>query len=291
MAIMHAIPELWSASILRGFETESVLRNSVTDVSAQFPDGDTLHLNEITGTITVRDYAVNTDIQDPEVPDDTDLTMTIDKQKYYNIYVDDVHRVQARPAVLSEFGRQAAKKLTDQVDTDIYDVIKAAVPAGNQVDFPKASLPADVSTTTQAQRQALVDALLLQVKAMNDANWPRAGRFAMIGSYVEYMLLRYLAEKGIGDWVGAGEAQRSAALGNMFGVSFILDYKNDTQLQTTNDPVVLFGLREATYFAMQIRRTEAYRPEKRFGDAVKGLAVYGTKVVHDDALRMLKRSA
>jgi hypothetical protein len=37
-------------------------------------------------------------------------------------------------------------------------------------------------------------------------------------------------------------------------------------------------------FAEQILEVVAYRPEKRFGDAVKGLHVYGTKVIRPAAI-------
>lgn len=40
----------------------------------------------------------------------------------------------------------------------------------------------------------------------------------------------------------------------------------------------------ATSFAQQILQVEAYRPERRFGDALKGLHVYGSKVVRPEAL-------
>lgn len=40
----------------------------------------------------------------------------------------------------------------------------------------------------------------------------------------------------------------------------------------------------ATSFAQQILELEAYRPEKRFADALKGLHVYGSKVVRPEAL-------
>jgi hypothetical protein len=43
----------------------------------------------------------------------------------------------------------------------------------------------------------------------------------------------------------------------------------------------------AMTFAEQIDKTEAYRPEKRFGDAIKGLHVYGGGVVQPGALGTL----
>ena len=48
--------------------------------------------------------------------------------------------------------------------------------------------------------------------------------------------------------------------------------------------LAIAGSSIATTFAEQILKTEAYRPEKRFGDALKGLHVYGAKVVRPEAL-------
>lgn len=48
--------------------------------------------------------------------------------------------------------------------------------------------------------------------------------------------------------------------------------------------LAIAGSTIATTFAEQILKTEAYRPEKRFGDALKGLHVYGGKVVRPEAL-------
>ena len=48
------------------------------------------------------------------------------------------------------------------------------------------------------------------------------------------------------------------------------------------------GVDAAATYAEQIVSTEAYRPEKRFADAVKGLHVYGAKVVDKAQLACLK---
>ena len=50
---------------------------------------------------------------------------------------------------------------------------------------------------------------------------------------------------------------------------------------------ILAGTRAATSYAEQILKTEAYRPEKRFSDAIKGLHVYGAKVVQGKSLSVL----
>ena len=50
---------------------------------------------------------------------------------------------------------------------------------------------------------------------------------------------------------------------------------------------IIAGHRIATTYAEQVLDVQAYRPEQLFGDAVKGLHVYGAKVVRDTSLACL----
>ena len=60
---------------------------------------------------------------------------------------------------------------------------------------------------------------------------------------------------------------------------------SDLAIVTTNAlPLVTFGYRGAFTYAEQIAKVEAYRPEKRFADALKGLHLYGAKVTRPGAI-------
>jgi hypothetical protein len=48
--------------------------------------------------------------------------------------------------------------------------------------------------------------------------------------------------------------------------------------------LAIAGSSIATTYAEQINKVEAFRPEKRFADALKGLHLYGAKVVRPEAL-------
>ncbi|MFR7845076.1 MAG: hypothetical protein ACLU20_03355 [Thomasclavelia spiroformis] len=50
---------------------------------------------------------------------------------------------------------------------------------------------------------------------------------------------------------------------------------------------IIAGTEEAGSYAEQILKTEAYRPEKRFSDAVKGLHVYGAKIFQSKCIAVL----
>jgi hypothetical protein len=66
-------------------------------------------------------------------------------------------------------------------------------------------------------------------------------------------------------------------MGKVFGIDM---YMSNNVVNTSSAKYkILAGNREAISFAQQILSVEAYRPEASFSDAVKGLMVYGAKVV------------
>ena len=78
---------------------------------------------------------------------------------------------------------------------------------------------------------------------------------------------------------GAGEVGEAA------GFSIL---KSNNVPNTTGEKYkILAGHSIATSYVEQIVDVQTYKPEKRFGDAVKGLHVYGGKVVRPTALAML----
>ena len=59
---------------------------------------------------------------------------------------------------------------------------------------------------------------------------------------------------------------------------------------STSDDVTYNILRtgKAIAFAEQIEKVEAYRPEKAFQDALKGLYVFGAKIVNPKEIYIMK---
>ena len=65
------------------------------------------------------------------------------------------------------------------------------------------------------------------------------------------------------------------------------DGKCHVPLETAVKKEIIAGHAMATSFVDQVLDVQAFKPEKRFGDAVKGLHVYGAKVVRPSALACL----
>ena len=97
MAISTFIPEIWAARLMENYRRNLVFaalanRNWEGEIQQY---GDTVHINSL-ADITVKEYTPNTDIDDPEQLTTTDQVLLIDHGTYFNFYVNDVDKVQAR---------------------------------------------------------------------------------------------------------------------------------------------------------------------------------------------------
>ena len=158
MTVATAIPELWSARILDGFQRTNTWANLITDVSEEISDGDTLNLNEVTSGVTVKDYD-GTDIDAPETMTTDDQALVINQQKYFNIEVDDIDRVQARPALLDHFALQAGREVAKVYDEHLSGTFIAGIDAAHS--FAAGTLPAlnALPSVTDEVLQAFVSSI------------------------------------------------------------------------------------------------------------------------------------
>lgn len=274
MAVTTFIPELWSARLLYALEkahvaTNLVNRNYEGEISNH---GDTVHINTI-GAITVKSYAKNTDIDAPETLATTDQTLVIDQAKYFNFQVDDVDKVQAAGELVDTAMGRAAYALADVSDAYLLGVIAAGAAAGNTIG----SAAAPIALTASNVYENIVK---LKTK-LDKANVPNTGRTIVVPPDVHSLLL--LDDRFAKSTATAGqEALINGLVGRIAGFDVYMsnNVKTGTGTDTGKTPYfeITAQITDATTYAEQIIKTEAYRMESRFADAVKGLHVYGAKV-------------
>lgn len=274
MAVTTFIPELWSARLLYALEkahvaTNLVNRNYEGEISNH---GDTVHINTI-GAITVKSYTKNTDIDAPETLTTTDQTLVIDQAKYFNFQVDDVDKVQAAGELVDTAMGRAAYALADVSDAYLLGVIAAGAAAGNTIG----SAAAPIALTGSNVYENIVK---LKTK-LDKANVPNTGRTIVVPPDVHSLLL--LDDRFAKSTATAGqEALINGLVGRIAGFDVYMsnNVKTGTGTDTGKTPYfeITAQITDATTYAEQIIKTEAYRMESRFADAVKGLHVYGAKV-------------
>lgn len=286
MAVTTFIPELWSARLLYALEKAHVATNLVNrNYEGEIRNhGDTVHINTI-GAITVKSYTKNTDIADPEVLSTTDQTLVIDQSKYFNFQVDDVDKVQAAGDLVDTAMGRAAYALADVSDAYLLGVIAAGAAAGNIVGTTAAPI---------ALTAANVYENIVKLKTKLDkANVPNTGRTIVVPPEVHSLLL--LDDRFAKSTATAGqEALINGLVGRIAGFDVYMSNNVKTGMGTDSGKTPYFEITaqitDATTFAEQIIKTEAYRMEKRFADAVKGLHVYGAKVTDGTKIAKLLAS-
>ena len=276
---LEFIPTVWAARLLVALEKALVYgqtnvcnRDYEGDIRAS---GNTVKIGSI-GDVSIDDYVKDSDIGDPESLSDEDQSLLIDNAKYFNFYVDSVDRAQQNVNVLDEAMRRSAWGLRAKADTFLAATMEAAVLTDNKIG----TIAVPKVPTKDDAYEYLVDLGVL----LDESDVPIDGRFVVVPAWFHGLLLK-------DQWfVKAGTRRSDAALANGEvgeAAGFSILKSNNVPNTTATKYKIIAGHSIATAYVEQIVDLQTYKPEKRFGDAVKGLHVYGAKVVKDTALAML----
>ncbi|MCA1590402.1 MAG: P22 coat protein - protein 5 domain protein [Acidobacteria bacterium] len=273
------IPTVWAARLLTALEKSLVYGQR--EVANRDYEGDireagnTVKIASI-GDVSIGNYVKDTDIAEPESLTDADQSLLIDQSKYFNFYVDSVDRAQQNVNVLDEAMRRSAWKLRDVADLFLANLMQAAVPVANKIGSDATPI---VPTKLNAY-EYLVDLGVL----LDEANVPLEGRFVVVPAWFHGLLLK--DER----FIKAGTMRSDRALANGQigeGAGFAILKSNNVPNLSAAKYKIIAGHSIATAYVEQIVDVQTYQPEKRFGDAVKGLHVYGAKVVRPTSLACL----
>jgi hypothetical protein len=276
MAVDQFRPEIWAAEILEA------LRNKLVYCAAGIVNrdyegliqraGDVVHITSI-GEVATRAYTEHTTISWDELSD-TQQDLLIDQKEYFAFKVDDVERAQALPGFVEEASQSAAYALADNADESMSAAMYAAV---NNTANDLGAFVADVSDATAYN-------LFVSFRTvLNRDNVPDAGRWAIVPPELTGALLkdsRFIDASASGDT----GALRNGLIGRIAG--FNVFESNQTPDPTAATYAVIAGHPLAATYAEQILETEALRLEDIFGDGVRGLHVFGRKVVRPECLVM-----
>ena len=278
MSVSNFIPTLWSARLLNHLDKAHVYAGLVNrDYEGEIKNfGDTVKINQI-GNVTIKTYTPGNDIAAPDDLSGDQITLKIDQAKYFNFAIDDVDHAQVNPKLMDEAMQRAAYGMNDV--TDAYLAGLMAVGAHNN----GANL-GDNTTPLVPTASTAYDMLVDLATDLTEKNVPTVGRWVVIPAWYHGLLLKDQR------FVGSGTDFNKALLeGGEVGMAagFKVFLSNNVPNTSGAKYKIIGGTNAGATFAEQITKTEAFRPEKRFSDAVKGLHVYGAKVTQKDALSVI----
>lgn len=273
MAVTNFIPDLWSAKLLVALRKAHVAAALVNrDYEGEIKrQGDSVKITSI-NDVTIGSYTAHNDITVEDI-DDATRSLLIDQAKYFAVELDDIEaaqQVKGGRSALDQAVDNAAYQLANTADAFLLDLMNDAAEATAN-DLGTVA----IHTTKKNLYDAFVDLGVL----LDEANVPEEGRFLVVSPSLHGRVRK------LDEWVGVGDMSSEVArtrglIGEIGGLPV---YKSNNLPAVTDAAatggVAIAGYRGATTFAEQIVSVEGARMEKRFADMVKGLHVYGAKVV------------
>ncbi|MDY7102126.1 MAG: P22 phage major capsid protein family protein [Actinomycetota bacterium] len=281
MSVESFVPEVWVARILVALRARTIYASPVVvnrDYEGEIADGgDTVTINTV-GRPTVSDYVPGSTTITPEAVVTAARKLTVDQMKHFAVAIDDVDAAQAKGGsnLLSLAADEAAFELRDVADTFVAGLYTQAAEA-NQLGTVTIDSPDDAYGM-------LVD---LRTK-LTRASVPTEGRYVIVEPWIYAFLLR---DDRFIDYSKSGTTQglREGQVGRAAGFE-VYESVNAPSLDSGDDNIVLAGYPGAITFADQVVKMKAYEPEDSFSDAVKGLHVYGAKVIRPEGLATCQAS-
>lgn len=276
MALNYFIPTVWSETLYRELDREYVaVKNCSRDFEGDIKNvGDTVKIVGVS-PITVFDYTKNTNMHAPYELSDTEKTLTINRAKAFNFAIDDIDKAQATPKLMKEAMHQAANALANEADKYVFSLY-TTIPGANAMNY--ASLTAD----------GVIDMLLAVRQKLLEQDVP--GNEEIILEVPPAVASLIIKSKIVNGTDNSGELDRGC-IGTFLGFRI---YVSNNVANTTSSDVVTHKCfartKRAITFAQQLNEIEAYRPELRFADAVKGLHLYGAKLVYPKEIVLLNIS-
>ncbi len=277
MSIRNFAPTIWSSRILSRLDEELVFGQVCNrDYEGEIRSlGDTVKINEI-GPVTIRSYTrgSTSDIT-WEFLQDAQKELKIDQAKYFAFEVEDIDKAQNTPGVAAEAQEKAMWGLRNNIDEAI---AAKYTEAGITVIGTSATSGQDIAShnVIRAFSQA-------QFK-LDEANVPPAGRWMVVPPW----FAGKMALAGIiRDTNNSGIISSGRIPGNFFGFNVYVSNNVSGGTPAADNAKIMCGYTGTISLAVQLLEVEAVRPAKQFSDLVKGLLVYGFKVVRPSTLGVL----
>ena len=264
MAVTNFIQSIWSKKIQDDLE----LKCKLVDNCLRDYEGDINHAQSVkilgVGEPTIGAYNSGVDINIEEM-NDKGQVLTIDQANYFAFYVDDVNQAQSVPGLKERYQEKAVHGLAVARDSYVAGLIKGAT---------------NVTTATNLTQEAVKDAIDKAIVSLRERNFDEEGVIEItpaVYSVFKNCLITLSTDnpeyikKGI---VGVYDDFKVIMSNNMA--------KDDTHAYCD-----VRG-KKAIAFAGQINEVEALRSEKRFKDIIRGLDTFGSKVIDEARIQVVK---
>lgn len=271
MALEGFKRDLWESRYIVNTDKAMVFKN-VVDTNWTIQGGKALKINEI-GDINISDYT-STGVTFQDVPS-AQKTFEVDQFKDFAFQVKDVDKAQMDANVMDGAMAKAGFAMADTMDQFIAGLYGEAGIV-NETNLGSST------TGLNLYANMMPDLITYMERYLKEAN--AVGRPWCVAPPWFMQLLRYAS---ITTGTNTFDTPNSVALNGAvpgMGVDF---YESNNVSNDGTDYRIMFGTHDAIGFTTQLEEIEAVRLEKYFSDGIKGLSIYGGKVIRPDHLGVI----
>lgn len=278
------IPEIWSGKLIENFYDATVLSAiSNTDYEGEIRNmGDTVNIRT-TPEITIKTYVKGQTLA-VENPDKPKLQLLIDKGEYFACVEDDVDEVQSDIAMMDQWSKDASERMKIKIDQRVLTDLLTDVHASNKGQTAGAisgNIDLGVAGTPEALTTSNVIGKIVDMgTVLDEANCPEQGRFLCIPAKMAGLI----KQSDLKDASITGDGNSPLRNGRLGMIDRFTVYVSHNLYKNGSEFSVIAGHTMGFTFASQMTNMETIRSETTFGNIIRGLQVYGYKVVKPEAL-------
>ena len=278
------IPEIWSGKLIENFYDATVLAAiSNTDYEGEIRSmGDTVNIRT-TPEITIKTYVKGQTLS-VENPDKPKLQLVIDKGEYFACVEDDVDKVQSDVNMMDTWSKDASERMKIKIDQRVLTDILPDISATNKgaaagritgnINLGTTGSPVAISKTN------VLDYIVDMGTVLDEANAPEGDRFLVIPAKMAGMIKK----SDLKDASITGDSVSVIRNGRLGMIDRFTIYMSHNLSVSSGKFSIIAGHKMGFTFASQMTNMETIRSETTFGNIIRGLQVYGYKVVKPEAL-------
>ena len=279
------IPEIWSGKLIENFYDATVLSAiSNTDYEGEIRNmGDTVNIRT-TPEITIQTYVKGQTLS-VENPDKAKLQLIIDKGEYFACVEDDVDQVQTDMNLMDMWSKDASERMKIKIDQRVLTDLLPDVSANNKGQTAGAisgNIDLGVAGTPEALTTSNVIGKIVDMgTVLDEANCPEGDRFLVIPAKMAGLI----KQSDLKDASITGDGSTPLRNGRLGMIDRFTVYVSHNLKKTSGGEFSVIGGHKMGFtFASQMTNMETIRSETTFGNIIRGLQVYGYKVVKPEAL-------
>lgn len=280
------IPEIWSGKLVVNFYDATVLSAiSNTDYEGEIRNqGDTVNIRT-TPAIEIFEYKKGQTLKTTR-PESPKIQLVIDKGEYFSCIEDDVDKIQSDIALMDQWSKDASERMKICVDKRVLGDIVGDIAATNRgATAGRISQNINLGTSSAAvalTKDNVLDYIVDMGTVLDEANAPEDGRYMVIPAKLAGMIKK----SDLRDASLAGDSTSILRNGRMGMIDRFTLYMSHNLPVTAGKYSIIAGHKMGLTFASQMTNMESLRSDSTFGTIVRGLQVYGYKVVKPEALAL-----